>query len=81
MPLPILPRLPAPLTPPLRLSVKPGSLLKVPPPAPSVTVRLVATFALAHSVPPPRLRPPAALPRLPSLVTITEPPLMVVPPA
>jgi hypothetical protein len=53
---------------------------KVPPPALSVIVRSVEKPARNRSVPPLKVSPPAAAPRLAFELTASTPPLMVVPP-
>src|SRR5438132_2940906 len=53
---------------------------KVPPPALSVTARLVVKPERNCKAPPPKARPPALLPRLPSLETASVPALTIVPP-
>jgi hypothetical protein len=52
----------------------------VPPPALSVTARLLTKPDRNCSVPPPKVSPPAAAPRLASELTASVPLLMVVPP-
>jgi len=56
-------------------------VLNVPPPALSVTPRFEVKPASKRSVPPPKMSPPEAAPRLASLLTASVPALIVVPPA
>ena len=68
---------------PLMLPVSNGPLpfvSKVPPPALSVMARLLKKLPLNCSVPPLKLMPPLALPRLLSADTASVPALMMVPP-
>ncbi|KGD58799.1 hypothetical protein DP49_5682 [Burkholderia pseudomallei] len=71
---------PAPPIAPFIVSVWPASTSIVPPLAVSVVPRAVVNVPVASSVPPSKLSPPVAAPRLPSLATLNMPPLMAVPP-
>jgi hypothetical protein len=79
VPTPTLVRPPAPPIAPASVALLP-LVSNVPPPAFSVTVRLVVKPVRNCSVPPPKARPPDAAPRLLSAVTASVPPLIVVPP-
>jgi hypothetical protein len=79
VPAPVLVRPPAPEMVPASVALLP-LVSKVPPPALSVTARLVVNPERYRSVPPPKARPPEAAPRFASAATASAPPLMVVPP-
>src|SRR5262249_58708982 len=79
VPSPILVRPPLPPMAPASVALLP-LVSKVPPPALSVTARLVVKPDRNCSVPPPKARPLAAAPRLASAATASTPPLLAVPP-
>jgi len=78
VPLPALVRLPLPPIGPANVAVKP-LVSNVPLPV-SVTVRAELKPASHCNVPPPKLSPPLAAPRLLSFDTASVPPLIAVPP-
>ena len=71
---------PAPPIAPVMVNVVVGATSKVPPFAFSVVARLVVKLAVVASVPPSKLSPLVAAPRLSSAATCTVPPLIAVPP-
>jgi hypothetical protein len=68
-----------PPTAPVSVSVVAASVENVPAPS-SVTVRSEVKLAVVPSVPPAKLSPPEAAPRLPSDDTCSVPPAIAVPP-